>query len=925
MINIFDLSAGMAGTKMLPERDHRNGSPVHRNNPNVNEAATPSATNTDNKQITSVLHQNSSKKKSGGTPMKMLIAQEMSKETKSKRKPHSVVARLMGLDDDLTTQLSPVASQRKLLEGYPQTASAGVHRGHLQDDVFCNKEVPCELHQHDCLKMERRYVSEVWKQPSQSRSRRCGETQNDLRMALVRQKFMEAKHLATDENLIHSKEFQDALEVLNLNRDLFLKFLEEPNSLFSKQTFDLRSVPPPPQPNHITVLKPSKKVETKFEKLVKKQEGPEIKETGRETNNHHWNSTFDHLKAESFSQPTRIVVLKPSTGNPTKAPTTTMSPKHLVQGDLGDSEAFGPKYIEERTQQMHKILSGHRRDESLLSSVYSNSFGGDGSSFNLFETDYIEEDGGGFSDSDVAAPMSRHSWDRFNSPCSVSSFSRVSHSPESSVIREAKKRLSERWALVTSNGTSQEQLHLPKSSSTLGEMLAISDVKREECVNRYTVSASRSCGGEDELTLPAFFLSVDGKKNSGELSPENLSRSKSVPVSCSAYKDIGLKYEGSNTQLCEPTVSEVSKTKHGKSSFRGRFSSFFFSRSKETRKRPVSSSMVGSGGADVVASRTDEMLKSVHGSSSANSQVKDEEQSASTASISVTNVSKKPMQSVENSRTSDKSSEEEKLSPRQNYTNNLDQPSPTSILDAQFEDDVNGNLLETSEANARQQLISRASPIESVARTLSWDDTHLEMRLPEPSSFKVALSKADGADQDHFVFVQKLLSYAGLEKSDMMFTGWHSPDSPLDPVLLDKLLGLKEDESNCMEKSPTLRLLFDCVNLALLEVSWSTLMSVYPWNRASCGAQVNACASSALSEDVWSLVRDWSSGNGTVVFTENDIGSLVVDRVLRTEAGGNRWVELNRIVEEIAKEITGDVLKDLVGEAFSDLAAACIY
>ncbi|RWV91435.1 hypothetical protein GW17_00046278 [Ensete ventricosum] len=798
----------------------------------------------------------------------MLIAQEMSKETKSKRKPHSVVAQLMGLDDDLTTQSSPVASQRKLLKGYPQTASAGVHRDHLQDDVFCNNEVPCELHQHDCLKMEHRYVSEVWKQPSQSRSRRCGESQNDLRMALVRQKFMEAKHLASDENLIHSKEFQDALEVLNLNRDLFLKFLEEPNSLFSKQTFDLRSTPPPPQPNHITVLKPSKKVETKFDKMVKKQEGPEIKESGRETDNHHWNSTFNHLKAENFSQPTRIVVLKPSTGNPTKAPSTTMSPKLLVQGDLGDDEAFRPKYIEERTQQMQNILSGHRRDESLLSSVHSNSFVGDGSSFNLLETDSIEEDGGGFSNSEIAAPTSRHSWDRFNSPCSVSSFSQVSYSPESSVIREAKKRLSERWALVTSNGTSQEQLHLPKSSSTLGEMLAISDVKREECVNRYTVSSSRSCGGDDELRLPAFFLSVDGKKNSGELSPGNLSRSKSVPVSCSAYKDIGLKFEGSDTRLCEPTVSEVSKTKHGKSSFRGRVSSFFFSRSKETRKRPVSSTMLGSSGADVVESRTDEMLKSVHGSSSANSQVKDEEQSDSTAtSISVTNVSEK-----------------------------------VSVLAVLV--DLNTSM---------------ASPIESVARTLSWDDTHLEMPLPEPSSFQVALLNADGADQDHFIFVQKLLSYAGLEKSDMMFTGWHSPESPLDPVLLDKFLGLKEDESKC-----TLRLLFDCVNLALIEVSWSTLMSVYPWNRASCGAQVNACASSALSEDVWDLVRDWSSGNRTVVFTENDIGSLVVDRVLRTEAGRHRCVESNRIVEEIAKEITGDVLKDLVGEAFSDLASACI-
>lgn len=29
----------------------KTGSPVHRNNPNVNEAATPSGTNTDNKQV----------------------------------------------------------------------------------------------------------------------------------------------------------------------------------------------------------------------------------------------------------------------------------------------------------------------------------------------------------------------------------------------------------------------------------------------------------------------------------------------------------------------------------------------------------------------------------------------------------------------------------------------------------------------------------------------------------------------------------------------------------------------------------------------------------------------------------------------------------------------------------------------------------
>ncbi|KAF5959438.1 hypothetical protein HYC85_000647 [Camellia sinensis] len=52
-------------------------------------------------------------------------------------------------------------------------------------------------------------------------------------MALVRQKFIEAKRLATDEKLRQSKQFQDVLEVLSSNKDLFVKFLQEPNSLFS--------------------------------------------------------------------------------------------------------------------------------------------------------------------------------------------------------------------------------------------------------------------------------------------------------------------------------------------------------------------------------------------------------------------------------------------------------------------------------------------------------------------------------------------------------------------------------------------------------------------------------------------------------------------------------------------------------------------
>ncbi|GJQ93105.1 hypothetical protein Tco_0004244, partial [Tanacetum coccineum] len=43
-------------------------------------------------------------------------------------------------------------------------------------------------------------------------------------MALVRETFMEAKRLSTDEKLRQSKQFEDALEFLSSNKDVFLKF-----------------------------------------------------------------------------------------------------------------------------------------------------------------------------------------------------------------------------------------------------------------------------------------------------------------------------------------------------------------------------------------------------------------------------------------------------------------------------------------------------------------------------------------------------------------------------------------------------------------------------------------------------------------------------------------------------------------------------
>nr|GMC82270.1 uncharacterized protein LOC109161751 isoform X2 [Ipomoea batatas] len=62
---------------------------------------------------------------------------------------------------------------------------------------------------------------------------------------------------------------------------------------------------------------------------------------------------------------------------------------------------------QEKWQNQHENLAGHRRDETLLSSVFSNGYIGDESSFNKSENEYAAMN---LSDSEVVSPMSKHSW-----------------------------------------------------------------------------------------------------------------------------------------------------------------------------------------------------------------------------------------------------------------------------------------------------------------------------------------------------------------------------------------------------------------------------------------------------------------------------------------------------------------------------------
>jgi len=537
--------------------------------------------------------------------MKMLIDQEMSKEGEFKHNPPNVVAKLMGLD--ALPQAQPdSAAQRNHAKGYSRRSlsHSGIPFGSWQqEDGFSDKGMLCEVYR--CPEQNKyKDVYEIWQQSEKKnyirdespQKGRHNEKINEKKMALVRQKFVEAKRLATDEKLRQSKEFQDALEVLSSNKDLFLKFLQEPNSLFSQHLYDRKSIPTPHETKRITVLRPSKMVDSgefvgsgkKSDKQIKKpaQTGQAVVWDKVDTG---YSPTSTNQKVDNYpAQPTRIVVLKPSPVRPNDINAVVSSPSlspRILHCESFYEEAEDDEGLESRevakeiTRQMRENFMGHRGDETLVSSVFSNGYTGDESSFNKSENEYAV---GNVSDSEVMSPSPRHSWDyinRFGSPFSSSSFSRASCSPESSVCREAKKRLSERWAMMASNGSSQEQRHARKSSSTLGEMLALSDTKK--------LVRSDDKDGNEEQEPRESISCLTNKLNKEESlvdSPKNLLRSKSVPVS-STVNGARLSIEVSDPEAGKTHVpKELTKAKSTKSSFKGKVSSLFFSRNKKSSK-----------------------------------------------------------------------------------------------------------------------------------------------------------------------------------------------------------------------------------------------------------------------------------------------------------------------------------------------------
>ncbi|KAJ8443951.1 hypothetical protein Cgig2_020797 [Carnegiea gigantea] len=937
MVNLFDLASSK--NRLLTNKPHNDGSSLSRSRSDVSRMSTIVRNEVEDDEV-SESKWSSLSKTPHGTPVKMLLAQEMSKDLESRQNSPNVVARLMGLDvlpkqqPDLAAQSnSQCYSRNSQVENYwqeehsffPKQSDFEVHRN--QDESYYPDiyEIWCQSQRKNSIRDK----------PSQKGS--WSENVTEKKLALIRQKFMEAKRLAPDEKLQQTKEFQDALDVLSANGDLFLKVLQEPNSLFSNDLHLVQSIPPIPRTKRITVLRPSKMVvDDKFvaptrinEKLPQKQLRVNL-----------WDShngfphTMSMWKADDNpSQPTRIVVLKPSLAkvNDVKAVISSAPSSLRIQQtecsclEPEEEAALEAKEVaKEITQQMLENLAGHRRDETLLSSVFSNGYTGDESSSDKSENEYAT---GNLSDSEVMSPTSRHSWDyvnRYGSPYSVSSFSRASYSPESSVSREAKRRLSERWAMIASSGPKQEQRNIQKGSSTLGEMLALSEICELDDNTDQDPSGLSSCLHGN--------MSAGG---SGDISPRNLLRSKSLPVSSTVYGE-----RLNDPALCkEDALKDITKTKAAKNSFTGKVTSFFFSRNKKPKKdrsskpQPNVESQLAradtSGPLSLVGRTSNDQSEVILSSTS-------ELHGGNDGGLCVSQSTIPGMQGE-----------------------NQEQPSPISVLDPPFEEDdtamlgcsrspqqntygiclhvypvslyallfsrvtlTNFSLFPKAGKQMRlflskSNLIDKSPPIGSIARTLSWDECCAETASSYPLSSPFVSPGTEDEEGEWRSLVQSLLTMAGLNDKGQLSTNinkWHSLESPLDPSLKARYIDQTDKEPLHEAKRRRLRctrkLVFDCANAVLMD------MTDVRTTACQLARPHSGFVESGLVDKVWDRAKEWVLGNVKCPPEDGgDIGSLVEWEVWK-EVWGKGWADQIRVeVDNIGKEIERKLLQELVEES----------
>ncbi|XP_010553305.1 PREDICTED: uncharacterized protein LOC104823434 [Tarenaya hassleriana] len=860
-----------------------------------------------------------------GMPVKSLLAQEMSKQNECKRRSPSIIAKLMGLDG-LPPQISSHKQHKSVENQQGRTrASEKAHGGsaHNADRSFRRGSKD---------EQEFKDVFEVLdaKKAESSRNLYRGRGNANLtkaEMAFIRQKFMEAKRLSTDEKLRHSKEFSDALEALDSNKDLLLKFLQHPDSLFTKHLHDLQGTAPKRHYSQVPSLKSSNcpKYVDSFE-TQKADRGlfrkghrlrtPSQSHTRHVSYDSALNLSQEELEERSVLQPTKIVVLKPNLGTIRNADRTLSSPsssdefradRRLPCTSNRSSEMWGrQKAYEDVSLSRHKTRESREIGKTVTRQVKTTCAG---TSYTNFETSgfrgYAGDESSSGSDSAseselvTVAARARSTFNRRNHHRSLRS-----RSSELSESREAKRRLSERWKLAHKSEQEGEICR----SSTLAEMLAISEREaRQASFNglSFEEGSSRRFDnnvGWSERSEPIGISSRDGWKGA---STRSYSKPRTImnQESTSGYKIV---------------IPKVTKKQYGEVWLSGnsrpssKRSQSSYNTSPEINNISPSSSKIhymDDGGFE-------QRLPALKAHSSFSADVNSDMENGSNSEDTKTTLSCEPPNlsastSLTDPDISGRSTEDvnqssvHELQSREK-TKEGNQPSPVSVLEASFRDDFSSNSKcfesisgDLQGLRMQLQLLKLESGVYEEGPMLVSSDEDADQEESSRLTDENMIANESREDWKLFYLVD-VLANSRFSDSDLdtFMATWHSSESPVAPSLFEEL------EKKYSDLKPSTRLerkfLFDQINGELLQI-FQQVADPHPWVKPT-----RICPK-------WDTYRIQETLRDLVTNKDGKPSKDAEEKALDKES---KWLSLEDDIEvtgrEIEKLLTEQLIEELI-------------
>ncbi|KAI9175111.1 hypothetical protein LWI28_027413 [Acer negundo] len=172
--------------------------------------------------------------------------EEMAAEKQIKNKITNSIAEHV-ISDSQPTRHVPKNRRRKASKGfhgckdiatlgsYESSADASSKKSNTTalNEASCNRMNPKKGRDSSCRSISPQNCDQIGENDLQVRMNEAAE-------AFINQNFIKGRYPERDRTNHQSKHFSDALEILNSNKDLFMKLLQDPNSLLVKHIQDLR-------------------------------------------------------------------------------------------------------------------------------------------------------------------------------------------------------------------------------------------------------------------------------------------------------------------------------------------------------------------------------------------------------------------------------------------------------------------------------------------------------------------------------------------------------------------------------------------------------------------------------------------------------------------------------------------------------------